>query len=243
MNPENIKIKPLTKNDSDDDISNYSDKSDDDSIDELEDDSDDDVKPLPHQDSPSDEDDSDDDIIPPPPQHSLDDEDEDDDDDNKQNNLEDKNIDNQFPTFGSISDDDSDDDGSTISDDEYLQKFNDNNRREVLQNFYPELHQHNIDEIKTLSIITRDTNGKIVDPLHQTLPFITKYEKTRILGERAKQISSGAIPLMHIDNTIIDSYLIAEKEFNEKVIPFIIKRPLPSGGCEYWKLDDLEILV
>tara|TARA_B110000967_G_C18894039_1_gene569335 strand:- start:1298 stop:2026 length:729 start_codon:yes stop_codon:yes gene_type:complete len=242
MNPENIKIKPLTKNDSDDDISNYSDKSDDDSIDELEDDSDDDVKPLPHQDSPSDEDDSDDDIIPPPPQHSLDDED-DDDDDNKQNNLEDKNIDNQFPTFGSISDDDSDDDGSTISDDEYLQKFNDNNRREVLQNFYPELHQHNIDEIKTLSIITRDTNGKIVDPLHQTLPFITKYEKTRILGERAKQISSGAIPLMHIDNTIIDSYLIAEKEFNEKVIPFIIKRPLPSGGCEYWKLDDLEILV
>ena len=89
----------------------------------------------------------------------------------------------------------------------------------------------------------KDKHGNITDPLHKTLPFITKYEKARILGERAKQIASGAIPLINVDETIIDSYIIATKEFEEKAIPFIIKRPLPSGGCEYWKLADLEILV
>ena len=78
--------------------------------------------------------------------------------------------------------------------------------------------------------------------MHTTLPFITKYEKARILGERAKQINAGAKPLVKIDKDIIDGYLIALKEFEEKHIPFIIKRPLPNGGCEYWKCKDLEII-
>jgi hypothetical protein len=33
------------------------------------------------------------------------------------------------------------------------------------------------------------------------------------------------------------------KELEEKKMPFIIKRPMPNGGCEYWKLSDLEILI
>ena len=33
------------------------------------------------------------------------------------------------------------------------------------------------------------------------------------------------------------------KEFEEKKIPFIIKRPLPNGGVEYLKFADLEILA
>ena len=35
----------------------------------------------------------------------------------------------------------------------------------------------------------------------------------------------------------------ALKEYEEKKIPFIIKRPLPNGGCEFWKFKDLEILA
>ena len=31
-------------------------------------------------------------------------------------------------------------------------------------------------------------------------------------------------------------------EFEQKKIPFIVRRPLPNGGSEYWKLRDLEIL-
>jgi hypothetical protein len=48
--------------------------------------------------------------------------------------------------------------------------------------------------------------------------------------------------MVEVESDIIDGYLIAMKEFNEKKIPFIIKRPMPNGGCEYWKFKDLEIL-
>jgi len=74
------------------------------------------------------------------------------------------------------------------------------------------------------------------------LPFITKYEKTRILGERASQLNSGAKALVEVDDDIIDGYIIALKEFDEKKIPFIIKRPLPNGAVEYWKFEDLEVI-
>lgn len=226
-NPE--KINTLIENNSDDEKNDYSDNSDNDSIIN---DSDDDFQPPPPPVDDSDDDDDDDDFRPPPPDNEA----------IADNNYDNNLVNNEFSNFDTISDD-SDDDSTVSDDDEYLQKFNSKNRQNILQEFYPELHQHNIDEIKTLSMIKRDENGNIIDKLHQTLPFITKYEKTRILGERSKQIAAGAAPLIPIDNTIIDSYLIAEKEFNEKAIPFIIKRPLPSGGSEYWKLEDLEILI
>jgi DNA-directed RNA polymerase I, II, and III subunit RPABC2 len=75
------------------------------------------------------------------------------------------------------------------------------------------------------------------------LPFVTRYERARILGERAKQLNSGARAFVEVDANVIDGYLIALKEFEEKKIPFIVKRPLPNGGCEYWKFKDLEILA
>jgi DNA-directed RNA polymerases I, II, and III subunit RPABC2 len=206
---------------------------------------------------------SSDDDVPPPPQALDEDEDDDidvedmdddeelkknenveeDDTDIKINNsMDDEDIPFNTP-FEQFSEDDDEMDDDEMDDDDYLQKFDDNNQQQIIQDFHPELHQHNIDEINAMTTILKDGNGNIVDPLHKTLPFITKYEKARILGERSKQIASGAIPLVNIDETIIDSYIIATKEFEEKAIPFIIKRPLPSGGCEYWKLEDLEILV
>ena len=45
-----------------------------------------------------------------------------------------------------------------------------------------------------------------------------------------------------VPETIIDGYVIAELELKEKKIPFIIRRPIPGGGCEYWHLKDLEII-
>ena len=99
-----------------------------------------------------------------------------------------------------------------------------------------------MDEIEALCVTVRDKSGIIVDPLHRTLPFLTKYERARILGERAKQINAGAKPVVDIPNDVIDGYLIALKELESKSIPFIIKRPLMNGGCEYWRLPDLELL-
>ena len=94
-----------------------------------------------------------------------------------------------------------------------------------------------------MTTVVRNEDGIIIDPLHKTLPFITRYEKARIIGERAKQLNSGASPMIDVEPSVLDGYLIALKEFEEKQIPFIVKRPLPNGGCEYWKLSDLEILV
>ena len=47
----------------------------------------------------------------------------------------------------------------------------------------------NLDEIKDLLNVIRDKNNIIVDELHKTIPILTKYEKTRILGIRIKQLT------------------------------------------------------
>jgi DNA-directed RNA polymerase I, II, and III subunit RPABC2 len=137
--------------------------------------------------------------------------------------------------------DDDEDDSDTYED--YLQKFDDSTRHNIISEYHPELQSHNYEEIANMCVIVRDANGTPIDPLHRTLPMLTRYEKARILGERAKQINAGAMPMIEVNDNIIDGYLIAMKELEEKKIPFIIKRPLPNGGCEYWKLSDLEILV
>jgi DNA-directed RNA polymerase I, II, and III subunit RPABC2 len=145
-----------------------------------------------------------------------------------------------IPHFDDIEDDDEEDDDE---DDNYLQKFDENLQKNIIADYHPEMISHNYSEIEVMSRVVRDENGVIIDPLHKTLPFITRYEKARILGERAKQINAGAKPFVDVPMNMIDGYLIALKEFEEKKIPFILKRPLPGGGIEYWKFKDLEILI
>jgi DNA-directed RNA polymerase I, II, and III subunit RPABC2 len=92
--------------------------------------------------------------------------------------------------------------------------------------------------------VIRDKNNIIVDPLHRTIPFMTKYERARVLGQRAKQINTGSKPFVKVPENVIDGALIAELELQQKRIPFIIRRPLPGGGgCEYWNLKDLELIL
>jgi len=128
-------------------------------------------------------------------------------------------------------------------DENYLQKFDNDIIKNYVNEFHPECLNHNYDEIENLSIVTRNVNGIIIDPLHRTIPYLTKYEKARILGQRAKQIETGAKPLVKVPENIVDGYIIAELELKEKKIPFIIRRPIPGGGCEYWKLADLEVIA
>lgn len=139
------------------------------------------------------------------------------------------------------SDSDSDDDDND-DDENYLQKFSDSLKTNVIEKHHPELMVHNHHEVEAMSRVVRDANGNIIDPLHKTMPFITKFEKARLLGERAKQINAGAQPMVKVDEDIIDGYLIALQEYAEKKIPMILCRPLPNGGCEYWKLQDLELI-
>ena len=174
-----------------------------------------------------------------------DDEDDDDDEDNDESDSEAKetrgttSIEQRlFPGLDLDNDDE-----EAEEDEHYLQKFDDSMTADILSKFYPELQSHNFEEVDSMARIVRDPNGLIIDPFHKTLPFITKYEKSRILGERAKQLNSGAKAMVELDEHMIDGYLIALKEYDEKKIPFIIKRPLPNGACEYWRFSDMEILA
>jgi DNA-directed RNA polymerase I, II, and III subunit RPABC2 len=133
---------------------------------------------------------------------------------------------------------DSDDDDM----DKKLKKFDSEVRDDYLAKFHPECMMQNYDEIYNLARVVRDDRGIIVDELHKTLPLLTKYERTRVLGQRAKQINDGAMPFVKVPEGVIDGYLIALKELEEKKIPFIIRRPLPNRGSEYWHLEDLQII-
>ena len=153
-------------------------------------------------------------------------------------------IDNNIELPDNIEKNDSDyeSDEDEDEDDDYLQKLDNEVRDNVIASNHPETQMHNYDEIYKLTKVSRDKNNIIVDVLHKTNPILTKYEKTRILGLRAKQINNGAKPYITIEKNVIDGYLIAVKELEEKKLPFIIRRPMPNGGSEYWKLKDLEII-
>jgi DNA-directed RNA polymerase I, II, and III subunit RPABC2 len=155
----------------------------------------------------------------------------------------DKNIDIPQLDDRGLSDGEEDEDDEEEEDEDYLQKLDDHFRQKVIENHHPELKTLNYEEIETLATVVRDKDSTIIDPLHQTLPIMTRYEKARILGERAKQINMGAKPFVEVDESMIDGYLIALKELEQKRMPFIIQRPLPNGGSEYWRISDLEILA
>lgn len=135
-----------------------------------------------------------------------------------------------------VEDDDNDDDDG----EQYLQKFDQSVNDNYILNFHPESVLQNYDEILSMTKVVRNSDGVIVDKLHRTIPYLTKYEKARILGQRAKQINSGAYPFVKVPENVIDGYIIAEMELKQKRIPFIIRRPLPNGGSEYWRVQDLE---
>ena len=139
-------------------------------------------------------------------------------------------------------DEDDDDEDANKDSSEYFQKLKTSVRESYIDTYHQESLSHNYDEIQTLARVVRNSAGIIVDDLHRTIPIMTKYEKTRILGQRAKQINEGAPTFIKIDSTVIDGYLIAVKELEQKKTPFIIRRPLPNGGSEYWRVQDLEIL-
>ena len=79
------------------------------------------------------------------------------------------------------------------------------------------------------------------DEKHKTRPFLTLYEKTKVLSLRTRQIEEGAKPYIKVPEGMTESYQIALEELKQKKIPFIIKRPLPDGSYEYWRLIDLII--
>ncbi|EPE03465.1 dna-directed rna polymerases i [Ophiostoma piceae UAMH 11346] len=79
---------------------------------------------------------------------------------------------------------------------------------------------------------------KIATDQRTTTPFMTKYERARILGTRALQISMNAPVLVDLEGET-DPLQIAMKELREKKVPLIVRRYLPDGFYEDWTCEEL----
>ncbi|KAG0149369.1 hypothetical protein CROQUDRAFT_653662 [Cronartium quercuum f. sp. fusiforme G11] len=71
-----------------------------------------------------------------------------------------------------------------------------------------------------------------------TTPYMTKYERARILGTRALQISMNAPVLVPLDGES-DPLEIAMKELSQRKIPLTVRRYLPDGSYEDWSVSEL----
>ena len=131
---------------------------------------------------------------------------------------------------------------SDTAEEENLEKLADLGRKDFLRAHHPQAIMHNSIEIKRASVIKRDSDGRIDDPIHRSPPFLSKYELTRVLGLRASQLDAGAAPFVGVPADVLDGYTIAEAELHAGKIPFVIRRPMPNGTSEYWRLQDLEML-
>jgi DNA-directed RNA polymerase subunit K/omega len=80
------------------------------------------------------------------------------------------------------------------------------------------------------------------DLSHRSPPFLTVYERTKILGTRTNQLAEGARPFVAVPEYMTQPLDIAKLELEQRRLPFIVKRPMPDGTFEYWRLSDLMIL-
>ena len=128
-----------------------------------------------------------------------------------------------------------------------FEKIDENLKKSYIKSYHPEIIHKNYDEMMKLTFLKRNDDGIINDPLHKTLPFLTKYEKTKIIGLRVKQLNNGSRPFINIKdifktNIVYDTNLIAERELLLKKIPFIVARPITHNHTEYWNLKDIELI-
>jgi DNA-directed RNA polymerase I, II, and III subunit RPABC2 len=76
----------------------------------------------------------------------------------------------------------------------------------------------------------------------KSMPFLTNFERTKIIGFRSTQLSLGARPFIAVPFHVTDIKEIARLELQERRLPYILKRPMPNGTFEYWRLTDLMVI-
>lgn len=80
------------------------------------------------------------------------------------------------------------------------------------------------------------------DKKHRSMPFLSTFERTKILGFRTNQLAQGARPYVRVPDHITDVLDIAKIELEERRLPYIIKRYMPDGTYEKFRLSDFIIL-
>ena len=83
--------------------------------------------------------------------------------------------------------------------------------------------------------ITSKDNQILIGP-----PTLTRFEKARIMGARALQLSLGAPVFIEIPENATTSLEIAMQELKLRVIPIVIKRTLPNGDYQILPLEQFQ---
>ena len=99
------------------------------------------------------------------------------------------------------------------------------------------------DVIRNRDIITSDIDHEIQelqsdDKILMGPPNLTRFEKARIMGARALQLSLGAPTFIDIPETAATSLDIAMEELDQRLIPISIRRVLPNGDFQNIPLFD-----
>jgi DNA-directed RNA polymerase I, II, and III subunit RPABC2 len=131
-----------------------------------------------------------------------------------------------------MSDNEFDDEESGNFDESLNDEFNENEVEEKEEEEQVEMDLVEVGETRTKEIQTQ-AKERI------TTRFLTKYEKARIIGARALQISKNAPIMVEPKPGEWDPLKIAERELLERKIPFIIRRYLPDNSYEDWRVDEL----
>ena len=82
------------------------------------------------------------------------------------------------------------------------------------------------------------------DPNHRSQPWLSQFERTKIVGFRSNQLAQGAKAYVDLSKHkhIVNTGEIARLELAEGRLPFIVARLMPDGQFEFWSLADLLIL-
>jgi len=97
--------------------------------------------------------------------------------------------------------------------------------------------------IRNRKVITKDVEHKPVEIINKDglvvtgPPTLTRFEKARIMGARALQLSLGAPIFIEIPENATTSLEIAMEELKQRVIPIVIKRTLPNGDYQNIPID------
>ena len=133
-----------------------------------------------------------------------------------------------------------------VEEDVVDEKKKDNRVSKFLMQHHPECRIDYVEEVAKKLPVTSfgpsvgPVSGK--DATHRSVPYLTQFERTKILGFRSNQLSQGARPLIQVPSHVTDVMEIARLELEQKRLPFLLKRPMPDGTYEYFRLQDLVVL-
>jgi len=128
---------------------------------------------------------------------------------------------------------------------EYFRKVRECGREDITEKEIAEIDKE-CEIIRNREIITKDILHKKVEITSKDNqivigpPMLTRFEKARIMGARALQLSLGAPVFIEIPKNATTSLEIAMEELKQKVIPIVIKRTLPNGDYQNLPLDKFE---